>query len=161
MTALDDLTYERRRDFLKKNPLPEGFPCVCFHSEASKRWAETLPNFAHVAHTEAPWLISKMMDSTAEKNVEAGKLPIVVPLSTVMAACALWLDLRYGEESDGMVTRKDAEVPGSVVVRPTKKLDHGWMVYSPLKQDPKEVSGAQMCEALITLLLETFPDIQG
>jgi hypothetical protein len=37
---------------------------------------------------------------------------------------------------DGLVTRKDAEVPRSVVGRLEHKLDHAWMVYSSLKDEP-------------------------
>jgi hypothetical protein len=70
-----------------------------------------------------------------------------------MAICALHLELRYGEKSDGLVTRKDAEVPGSIVVKPDRKLDHAWMVYSPSRKEPNEPDAAQMCEALLTLLL--------
>ena len=58
-----------------------------------------------------------------------------------------------GEKSDGLVCRKDAEVPGSVVVKPEKKLDHAWMVYAPSRREPNEPDAAQMCEALIAVLL--------
>jgi hypothetical protein len=70
-----------------------------------------------------------------------------------MAICALHPKLRYGEMSDGLVTRKDAEVPGSIVVKPDRKLDHAWMVYSPSRKEPDELDAAQICEALLTLLL--------
>ncbi|CAI0425516.1 unnamed protein product [Linum tenue] len=71
-----------------------------------------------------------------------------------MALCALHLQLRYREKSDGLVTCRDAEVPGSVVVRPDRKLDHGWMVYSSKKKDPNNPDSFQMCEALLTMLVE-------
>ncbi|XP_061339111.1 uncharacterized protein LOC133285832 [Gastrolobium bilobum] len=63
-------------------------------------------------------------------------------------------ELRYGEKSDGLVTCRDAEVPGSVVVRPNRKLDHAWMVYSSKKKNPSEPDAREMCEALLTLLVE-------
>ena len=55
-----------------------------------------------------------------------------------------------------MVTRRDAEVPGSVVVRPARQLDHGWLVFSPASKTGAGVDAPQMCEALVTLLLDSF-----
>jgi len=81
-------------------------------------------------------------------------VPVVIPVSAAMAVCALHLQLRYGEKSDGLVTCRDAEVPGSVVVRPDRKLDHAWMVYSSRKKDPSEPDSCEMCEALLTMLVE-------
>ena len=78
----------------------------------------------------------------------------MMPLSAAMAVCALHLELRYGEKSDGLVTCRDAEVPGSVVVRLDRKLDHAWMVYSSSKRNPTEPDACEMCEALFTLLVE-------
>ena len=77
-----------------------------------------------------------------------------MPLGAAMAACAQLLQVRYGEKSDGLVTCRDAEVPGSIVVRPKRKLDHAWMVYSSLNDDPSEGDASQVCEALLTLLVE-------
>lgn len=71
-----------------------------------------------------------------------------------MAICALHLQLRYGEKSDGLVTCRVAQVLGSVVVRPDRKLDHAWMVYSSMKRNPSEPDACEMCEALLTLLVE-------
>lgn len=71
-----------------------------------------------------------------------------------MAACAQLLQSRYSEKSDGLVTCRDAEVPGSVVVRPKRKLDHAWMVYSSTNDDPLEPDASQVCEALLTLVVE-------
>ncbi|KAK6162601.1 hypothetical protein DH2020_002442 [Rehmannia glutinosa] len=53
-------------------------------------------------------------------------LPVVIPLGAAMAACAQLLQIRYGEKSDGLVTCRDAEVPDA----------------------------SQVCEALLTLLVE-------
>ncbi|KAM0969630.1 hypothetical protein ACFX2A_018120 [Malus domestica] len=69
---------------------------------------------------------------------------IVIPLSAAMAVTALHLQHRYGEKSDGLVTCLDAEVPGSVVVRPERKLDHVWMVYSTKKKNPGEADASEM-----------------
>ena len=88
------------------------------------------------------------------KDKEGGReLYITVPVSAAMAICALHIELRYKEKSDGLIARKDAEVPGSIVVRPEKKLDHAWMVYAPSRREPNEPDAAQMCEALVTVLL--------
>jgi hypothetical protein len=106
---------------------------------------------SQIAHVELPWLpgTTKWEDSSQGTP----KLHVAIPLSAAMAICALHLELRYGEKSDGLVTRKDAEVPGSIVVKPDRKLDHAWMVYSPLRKEPNEPNAAQMCEALLKLLL--------
>ncbi|CAA6668797.1 unnamed protein product [Spirodela intermedia] len=122
LQALEDLTYERRRELLGRHPLPQELPI--------------LPAISPLAAGQP------------------SKLPVVVPLAAALAACAQLLQVRYGEKSDGLVTRRDAEVPGSVVVRPERKLDHGWMVYSSLSDDDGEGDASQVCEALLTLLVE-------
>ncbi|RYR74772.1 hypothetical protein Ahy_A02g009491 isoform C [Arachis hypogaea] len=142
MRALEDLTYERRREFLKEHHLPDELPVVSFRTEASISPA-VLATLSHVAHAELPTVAG-----------EPKKLPVVMPLGAAMAACAQLLQVRYGEKSDGLVTCRDAEVPGSVVVRPKRKLDHAWMVYSSLNDDPKEGDASQVCEALLYLLVE-------
>jgi len=43
---------------------------------------------------------------------------------SVCGATAAYINGRYGEESDGLVTRRDAEVPGSWVVRYREEMDH-------------------------------------
>ncbi|KAL2319951.1 hypothetical protein Fmac_028920 [Flemingia macrophylla] len=144
MRALEDLTYERRREFLKEHHLPEEVPIVSFRTEAGISPA-VLATLSHVAHAELP---------VVAPAGEPRKLPVVMPLGAAMAACAQLLQLRYGEKSDGLVTCRDAEVPGSVVVRPKRKLDHAWMVYSSLNDDPSEGDASQVCEALLTLLVE-------
>lgn len=146
MQALEDLTYERRKEFLKKYQLPKELPVVSFHTEAGLA-PGVLATFSHVAHAELP-LVAPLAAG------QSAKLPVVVPLAAAMAACAQLLQVRYGEKSDGLVTCRDAEVPGSVVVRPKLKLDHAWMVYSAMNNDPNEVDASQVCEALLTLLVE-------
>ncbi|XP_006664861.2 uncharacterized protein LOC102700676 [Oryza brachyantha] len=144
LQALEDLTYEKRKAFLQQNPLPPEIPIVSFHTEASIT-PSVVTALSHVAHLELP--------AAADGNPT--RIPVVMPLSAAMAACSQLLVARYGEKSDGLVTRKDAEVPGSVVVRPERKLDHAWMVYSSLKEEPKDQADtSQVCEALLTLLVE-------
>ncbi|XP_013631760.1 PREDICTED: uncharacterized protein LOC106337235 isoform X2 [Brassica oleracea var. oleracea] len=145
--ALEDLTYERRKEFLKNHPLPRELPTVSFRTEASISPA-VLATLSHVAHAELPL------------TNQATKLPVVMPLGAAMAACAQLLQVRYGEKSDGLVTCCDAEVPGSVVVRPKRKLDHAWMVYSSLNEVPLEADAAQVCEALLTLLVQVEEEKQ-
>ncbi|KAH7576252.1 hypothetical protein JRO89_XS01G0023000 [Xanthoceras sorbifolium] len=143
MQSLEDLTYERRKEFLRKHQLPRELPVVSFHTEAGITPA-VLATLSHVAHAELPSISSG----------QPAKLPVVMPLGAAMAACAQLLQVRYGEKSDGLVTRRDAEVPGSIVVRPQRKLDHAWMVYSSLNDDTSEAGASQVCEALLTLLVE-------
>lgn len=134
-----------------KHKLPEGIPVVSFHSEASIA-PSVLATMTHIAHAELPWLPFPNMGNE-ELDSYGRQVPVVIPLSAAMAVCALHLQLRYGEKSDGLVTCRDAEVPGSVVVRPEQKLDHAWMVYSR-KKNPSEPDACEMCEALLTLLVE-------
>ncbi|KAK6941479.1 hypothetical protein RJ641_026856 [Dillenia turbinata] len=93
---------------------------ISFNSEASMG-PDVIATMFHMAHSE-------------DIVVGGCKIPVLVPFSVVLAVCALHLQLRYGEKSNGMVTCRDAEVPGSVVVRPEGKLDHVWMVYSSWKK---------------------------
>jgi len=44
--------------------------------------------------------------------------------------------------NDGLVTWKDAKVPSLIVVKPDRKLDHVWMVYSPSRKGPNELDVA-------------------
>ncbi|XP_072957436.1 uncharacterized protein [Typha angustifolia] len=146
LQALEDLTYEKRKEFLMKHPLPRELPVVSFHTEASIT-PSVLTTLSHVAHVDLP-IAAPLADG------QTTRVPVVMPLAAAMAACSQLLQVRYGEKSDGLVTRRDAEVPGSVVVRPGRKLDHAWMVYSSLKDDPGEADTSQVCEALLTLLVE-------
>ncbi|KAK3015843.1 hypothetical protein RJ639_005809 [Escallonia herrerae] len=146
MQALEDLTYARRKEFLRRYHLPKELPVVSLHTEASISPA-VLATLSHVAHAELP-ILSPLSAG------QAATLPVVMPLGAAMAACAQLLQIRYGEKSDGLVTCRDAEVPGSVVVRPKRKLDHAWMVYSSLNDDPSEADASQVCEALLALVME-------
>ncbi|XP_077209880.1 uncharacterized protein LOC143845429 isoform X2 [Tasmannia lanceolata] len=152
--ALEDLTYEKRKEFITKHKLPEQVPLVSFHTEASIA-PGVLATMSHIAHAELPWLHLPSFGQELPESVQAGrKVPVIIPLAAAMAVTALHLRLRYGEKSDGLVTCRDAEVPGSVVVRPDRKLDHAWMVYSSWKKAPNEPDASEMCEALLTLLVE-------
>ncbi|PKA45717.1 hypothetical protein AXF42_Ash011058 [Apostasia shenzhenica] len=157
MKALDDLTYEKRKDFISKHRLPsDEIPLISFHTQASIA-PGVLATMSHIAHAELPWLpVPSFFLSAAEiKSLRGGrKVPIVIPLSAAMALSALHLKLRYGEASDGLVTCVDAEVPGSAVVRLSWKLDHAWMVYSSTKRNNFEADASEMCEALLTMLVE-------
>ncbi|GLT51594.1 hypothetical protein SLA2020_249940 [Shorea laevis] len=144
MQALEDLTYEKRKEFLKKHHLPRELPVVSFHTEASISPA-ALTTLSLVTHAELPTLIC---------SGQPTRLPVVMPLGAAMAACAFLLQVRYKKKSDGLVTCCDAEVPGSVVVKPERKLDHAWMVYSSLNDDPSQANAAQVCEALLRFLVE-------
>lgn len=139
-----------------KYKLPaEQIPLISFHSEASIA-PGVLATMTHIAHAELPWLpLLKFGNEESDNIVQAShQMPVVIPLSAAMAVCALHLQLRYGVKSDGLVTCRDAEVPGSVVVRPDRKLDHAWMVYSSRKKNPTEADASEMCEAILTLLVE-------
>ncbi|KAJ4958749.1 hypothetical protein NE237_025860 [Protea cynaroides] len=152
--ALEDLTYEKRKEFIMKYKLPEHIPLVSFHSEASVT-PGVLAMMSHIGHAELPWFPFSSFGGEESNCVQVSrKVPVVIPLAAAMAVSALHLRLRYGEKSDGLVTRCDAEVPGSVVVRPDRKLNHAWMVYSSQKNNPCEPDAREMCEALLTLLVE-------
>ncbi|XP_043706076.1 uncharacterized protein LOC122655799 [Telopea speciosissima] len=152
--ALEDLTYEKRKEFIMKYKLPEHVPLVSFHSEASVA-PGVLAMMSHIGHAELPRFPFPIFGGEKSNCVQLSrKVPVIIPLGAAMAVCALHLRLRYGEKSDGVVTRCDAEVPGSVVVRPDRKLDHAWMVYSSQKNNPCEPDAREMCETLLTLLVE-------
>lgn len=55
MRALEDLTYEKRKEFTMKHKLPLEIPLISFHSEASIT-PSVLATMTHIAHAEVPWL---------------------------------------------------------------------------------------------------------
>ncbi|KAB2618481.1 glycosyltransferase [Pyrus ussuriensis x Pyrus communis] len=139
--ALEDLTYKKRKESIMKHELPaEQIPLISFHPEASIA-PGVLATMTHIAHAELSWLpLPNFGNKESDEIIQAGhQLPVVIPLSAAMAVTALHLQLWYGEKSDGLVTCRDAEVPGSVVVRPDRKLDHVWMIYSTKKKSPGDV----------------------
>eukprot|EP00270_Netrium_digitus_P004358 TRINITY_DN1540_c0_g1_i1.p1 TRINITY_DN1540_c0_g1~~TRINITY_DN1540_c0_g1_i1.p1 ORF type:complete len:439 (+),score=106.54 TRINITY_DN1540_c0_g1_i1:103-1317(+) len=154
--CLVDLTYAKRREFLASHPLPACVPAISFHSEASKD-TSIIGALSTIAHAEVPWLPTAEAESSiaAGTNMSGPNLSVAVPVAAAMGLSALQLEMRYGEASDGLVARCDAEVPGSIVVRPSQRLDHGFMVFPPTHPLPKNVPSApHICEALATLLLE-------
>ncbi|GLU09916.1 hypothetical protein SLE2022_267510 [Rubroshorea leprosula] len=153
--ALEDLTYVKRKEFIMKHKLPEDIPIISFHSEA-RIDTSVLATMTPIAHAELPCLPLPNFGGKDPSNDVRSRcqVPVVLPASAAMAMCALHLQLRYGEKSDGLVTCRDAEVPGSVVVRPDQKLDHCWMVYSTSKKNSSEPDASEMCEALLSLLVE-------
>ncbi|GLJ12066.1 hypothetical protein SUGI_0183220 [Cryptomeria japonica] len=150
MSALEDLTYSKRKQFLSQYALPVDLPVISFHTEASTD-AQALATLSHITHIEFPSFVGPRSSLMSNQSV---KVPIVAPLATVMAAFASYLNLRYGEKSDGMVARRDAEVPGSLVVKPNRKLDHIWMSIPSSTFDISEPNAPQMCVALLALLVE-------
>lgn len=159
LRALEDLTYEKRKEFILRHKLPKQIPLISFHSEASIA-PSVLATMTQIAHAEIPSLplpsFCSRQRRPSDDQVHASRmLPVVIPVSAAMGICALLLFLRYGEKSDGMVTSLDAEVPGSVVVRPDRKLDHAWMVYSTWnKRTTVDPDCSEMCEAILTMLVE-------
>ncbi|KAL0339037.1 UNVERIFIED_CONTAM: hypothetical protein Sangu_1425800 [Sesamum angustifolium] len=154
MRALEDLTYEKRKEFIKNHKLPDNIPLISFHSEASVA-PGVVATLSHIAHAEFPRFGGE------DDALAVRKVPVIVPVSAAMALSALHLQLRYGEKSDGLVTCRDAEVLGSIVVKPDRKLDHSWMVYSSWKKDPTEPDACEMCEALLTMLVELGTQVQN
>ncbi|KAK9149301.1 hypothetical protein Scep_008058 [Stephania cephalantha] len=151
--ALEDLTYEKRKKFIMEHKLPKSIPIISFHSEARVA-PGVLSTMTHIAHAELPWLPLPNFCQDPDSFQAGCKVPVIIPLAAAMAVSALHLQLRYGEASDGLVTCRDAEVPGSVVVHPERKLDHAWMVYSTWRKDYGEPEACEMCEALLSLLVE-------
>uniref|UniRef100_A0A7N0V8H2 Uncharacterized protein n=1 Tax=Kalanchoe fedtschenkoi TaxID=63787 RepID=A0A7N0V8H2_KALFE len=94
---LGRFNYEKRKESLSKHHFPRELPVVSFHTEAGITPA-VLATLSHVAHAELPISAG-----------ESKKLLVVMPLGVAMAACAQLLQVRYGEKSDGLVTRRDAE----------------------------------------------------
>ncbi|CAK9856704.1 unnamed protein product [Sphagnum jensenii] len=131
--------------------LPTDIPIISFHTEASQT-PRAISTMFHIAHAELPWLPGTTRGEDSSQGTP--KLHVAIPVSAAMPICALHPKLRYGEMSDGLVTRKDAEFPGSIIVKPDRKLDHTWMVYSPSRKGPNALDAAQMCEALLTFAFE-------
>jgi hypothetical protein len=88
LQALEDLTYEKRKDFIRKHPLPKELPVVSFHTEAGIT-PTTLTTLSHVAHFELPAIAPSLTDS------QPTRLPVVVPLAATMAACSQLLQIRH------------------------------------------------------------------
>ncbi|KAH7687601.1 GPI inositol-deacylase PGAP1-like protein [Dioscorea alata] len=145
LRAIEDLTYKKRREFLEENPLPKQLPVVSFHTQ-TKINHHTLKKFYEVAKVE-------FSSNTTSNDSNASEL---WSISSGLAVLATVLQLRYGVKSDGLVTREDAEAPGSIVVRYGRNLDHCWIVgnCSNDVQDSGKANNSQVCEALFALVIE-------
>nr|GEU61741.1 alpha/beta hydrolase fold protein [Tanacetum cinerariifolium] len=155
--SLEDLTYEKRKQFLCQHKLLKGIPLISFRFDANVG-PGVISMMSHRAHVELPKL-SFLGNTSDESEYEVGpaekhRVPLVVPVFAAMALSALHLQLRYEEKSDGLVTCRDVEVPGSVVVRPNQKLDHAWKVYSSWNKNQAGADASEMCKALLTMLVE-------
>lgn len=102
MRALEDLTYDKRKDFIAKHRLPsDELPIVSFHTEASSA-PGVLATMSHIAHAELPWLplpqfITQYDDSYSFSAT--AKVPVVIPLSAAMAISALHLRLFHSNSN--------------------------------------------------------------
>lgn len=139
--SVEDLTYGNRKDFIARYPLPKELPIVSFHTKAS---------------TDGSGLckMSTIRKLAIEPLLRGIKVPLAIPMAAAMAFCASYLKRKFGGESDGLVMRVDAEVPGSAVVKPDVKLHHAWMVFRSSGTKGNNPNPSQMCEALFLLLLE-------
>ncbi|CAN6541012.1 unnamed protein product [Malus baccata var. baccata] len=112
--ALEDLTYEKRKEFHHDAQTPAEPIPLISFHSVASIAPGVLATMTHIAHAELPWL---SLPNFGNKE---------------------------SDKSDGLVTCLDAEVPGSVVVRPERKLDHVWMVYSTKKKNPGEADASEM-----------------
>lgn len=145
--AIRDLTYKNRRAFLEEYPLPSDVPTLCFHS-----------NFP-------PDSIQRFKKYMLKENFLRGRLavPLEMQLGKQLALMSKYILSRYpGVESDGLVTRKDAEVPGSVVVRFKEDLAHTLVipevfpaVQKSEENSPLPLNASYVCQACVMLLLTT------
>ena len=105
LQSLEDLTYERRRAFLARNPLPADVPVISFHTEAN-RAARAVSIMSHVAHAQLPWLPGSgrtpqpVAEDNCDYDAEGRRLHVAVPLAAAMAMCALHLELRWWIDSN-------------------------------------------------------------
>lgn len=144
LDALEDLTYGKRKEFLARQIMPEGLRVVSFHTEASREFRDMMAmsrtaQVADVVHRR--YLFALHLEKYAVRH-------LTLPVPFAMAACAMYLRLLYGESSDGLVTRRDAEVPGSIIVQPEWKADHAWMVLPLSKPKPNGIQPCYVWEAL-------------
>nr|GEU61744.1 alpha/beta hydrolase fold protein [Tanacetum cinerariifolium] len=125
--SLEDLTYEKRKQFLSQHKLPKRISLISFCSKANVR-PGVISLMSHIAHVELLKL-SFLGNTSDESEYEVGptekhRVPLVVPISAAMALSAPHLQLRYGEKSDGLVTCHDG------------------------------ADASEMCEALLIMLVE-------
>lgn len=154
--AVKDLTYKNRRAFLDLYPLPPDVPTLCFHS-----------NFP-------PDSIQRFKKYMMKESFLSGRLavPLEMQLGKQLALMSKYILSRYpGVESDGLVTRMDAEVPGSVVVRFKEDLAHTLVIPEVFpdatskshhkgaggdeEPQPVPLNAMFVCQACVMLLLST------
>jgi len=86
MRALEDLTYDKRKDFISKHKLPvDELPVISFHTEASTA-PTVLATLTRIAQAELlPWLPLPRFFLSASEFVESMlaslKVPVVAPVS--------------------------------------------------------------------------------
>jgi hypothetical protein len=143
--AVKDLTYKKRREFMEEYPLPRDVPTLCFHS-----------NFPYDSQTRFKKYLMK--ESFWKGRLE---VPLEIQLGRQLALMSKHIWTKYpGVESDGLVTRKDAEVPGSVVVKYRGDLAHTLVIpeASPPNHSidgPEPLDARHVCQACVILLLTT------
>lgn len=145
--AVRDLTYKNRRDFLKEYPMPRDVPILCLHS-----------NFP-------PDSKARFKKYMLKENFLNGRLevPLEMQLGKQMAYMSKYILSRYpGAESDGLVTRKDAVVPGSVVVEFKEDLGHTLVIPEVIHDSqnseevpPPPLNASLVCHACVMVLLST------
>ena len=144
--AFKDLTYKNRHAFLEEYPLPRDVPTLCFHS-----------NFPPDSKTRFKKYVMK-------ENFLNGMLevPLEMQLGRQLSVTSKYVLSKYpGEESDGLITRKDAEVPGSVVVKYREDLAHTLVIPEKAPPDqstdvgPDHLDARHVCQACVLLLLAT------
>lgn len=139
------MTYKNRHAFMEEYPMPSDVPTLCFHS-----------NFPPDSQTRFKKYVMK-------ENFLSGRLevPLEIQLGKQLAMMAKYILSNYpGEESDGLVTRRDAEVPGSVVVKFRGDLAHTLVIPEAFPPDhstdgPEPLNASFVCQACIILLLST------
>ncbi|KAL9253643.1 hypothetical protein AKJ16_DCAP09691, partial [Drosera capensis] len=139
LRSIEDLTYEKRKEFVLKHKLPDQIPLISFNSEANTALG-VLWTMNHIAHAELSWLpqLRFMGEASSDGNDDvvsrsARVVPVMLPWPSRLFTCC----------SD---TEKRAT--------PDWKFDHGWMVYSSRKKNCDEPDAAEMCEAILTMLIE-------
>jgi hypothetical protein len=103
------------------------------------------------------------VDAVKDLSFWKGRLevPLEIQLGRQLALMSKHIWTKYpGVESDGLVTRKDAEVPGSVVVKYRGDLAHTLVIpeASPPNHSidgPEPLDARHVCQACVILLLTT------
>ena len=126
--------------------MPKDVPTLCFHS-----------NFPPDSKTRFKKYVMK--ENFLTRLVE---IPFEIQLGKQLAIMSNYILSKYpGEESDGLVTRKDAEVPGSVVVKFREDLAHTLVIPESFPPDhnsddgPEPLNASLACQACVILLLTT------